>query len=120
MKRRTLALALVAAAAVGAGAWYGSLDPETRGLLAHLPTNADVLAWPQPTRDAAFRAMDRLPVLAQAATIAPSAHPLPLPAGKPLEIPRIDSFMASQHMAGLVIVQDGNIRLEKQSQPVHP
>ena len=113
MKRRTLALALVAAAAVGAGAWYGSLDPETRGLLAHLPTNADVLAWPQPTRDAAFRAMDRLPVLAQAATIAPSAHPLPLPAGKPLEIPRIDSFMASQHMAGLVIVQDGNIRLEK-------
>jgi CubicO group peptidase (beta-lactamase class C family) len=113
MKRRTFAIGLLAAALLGAGVWYGSLDPETRGLLAALPTNADVLAWPRPTRDAAFRAMDRLPILARAATIAPSAHPLPLPAGKPLAIPGIDAFMASQHMAGLVIVRDGKIRLEK-------
>ena len=113
MKRRTLALGLVAAALVGGGAWYGSLDPETRGLLAALPTNADVLAWPRPTRDAAFRAMDRLPILAKAAAIAPSTHPLPLPAGKPLDVPGIDQFMAGQHAAGLVIVQDGKVRLEK-------
>ena len=113
MKRRTLALALVASSFVAAGAWYGSLDPETRGLLAALPTNADVLAWPRPTRDAAFRAMDRLPILAKAAQIAPSTNPLPLPAGRPIAVPGIDRFMTSQHMAGLVIVQDGKIRLER-------
>ena len=40
--------------------WF-SLDKETRGLLATLPTNRDVLFWTQPQRDAAFRALDRLP-----------------------------------------------------------
>ena len=47
--------ALVVAGAVG---WF-SLDKETRGLLATLPTNRDVLFWSQPQRDAAFRALDR-------------------------------------------------------------
>lgn len=113
MKRTTLALALAGAATLGGAAWYGSLDAETRGLLAALPTNANVLAWSRPTRDAAFRAMDRLPILAQATTIPASAHPLPLPIGKPLVVPGIDAFMASQHLAGLVIVQDGKVRLER-------
>lgn len=113
MKRTTLALALAGAATLGGVAWYGSLDAETRGLLAALPTNANVLAWSRPTRDAAFRAMDRLPILAQATTIPASAHPLPLPIGKPLVVPGIDAFMASQHLAGLVIVQDGKVRLER-------
>lgn len=113
MKRTTLALGLAALAALGGTVWYGSLDAETRGLLAALPTNADVLTWPRPTRDAAFRAMDRLPILAQAARIPASAHPLPLPAGRPLLVPGLDAFMASQHMAGLVIVQDGKVRLER-------
>lgn len=113
MKRTTLALGLAALAALGGTVWYGSLDAETRGLLAALPTNADVLTWPRPTRDAAFRAMDRLPILAQAARIPAAAHPLPLPAGRPLLVPGLDAFMASQHMAGLVIVQDGKVRLER-------
>lgn len=113
MKRTTLALALAGAATLGGAAWYSSLDAETRGLLAALSTNANVLAWSRPTRDAAFRAMDRLPILAQATTIPASAHPLPLPIGKPLVVPGIDAFMASQHLAGLVIVQDGKVRLER-------
>eukprot|EP01037_Dinobryon_pediforme_P003591 gene3591-3638_t len=113
MSRKMWALGMVGAAVLGGGAWYASQDAETRGLLAHLPTNADVLAWPRPTRDAAFRAMDRLPVLAKAATIPASAHPLPLPDGKPLAVPGVDRFMADQHMAGLVIVQDGKVRLER-------
>ncbi len=113
MKRRIWALGMLAATVLGGSAWYASLDAETRGLLAELPTNADVLAWSRPTRDAAFRAMDRLPILASAAKIAPSTHPLPLPAGRPLVVPGIDRFMGSQHAAGLVIVQDGKIRLER-------
>jgi CubicO group peptidase (beta-lactamase class C family) len=108
-------MGLIAAGALGlAGAgWYASLDAETRGLLAALPTNRDVLMWSLPQRDAAFRAMDRLPVLAEAREVAPSDKPLSLPAGKPLTIPGVDAYMASQRAAGLVIVQDGNVRFER-------
>ncbi|MFX7874610.1 hypothetical protein ABTK18_19545, partial [Acinetobacter baumannii] len=86
------------------------LDKETRGLLAAMPTNADVLGWSVPQRDAAFRAMDRLPVLAKARTSAPGPRVLPLPPGKPLAVPGLDAYIASQRIAGLVIVQDGKVR----------
>lgn len=113
MRKRTIGLAVAAVAALGGLGWYGSLDAETRGLLAAMPTNRDVLMWTIPQRDAAFRAMDRLPVLAEAREIAPSDQPLPLPAGKPLAVPGIEAYMASQRAAGLVIVQDGKVRLER-------
>lgn len=113
MRKRTIGLGLVAALLLGAGGWYASLDKETRGLLAAMPTNADVLGWSVPQRDAAFRAMDRLPVLAKARTIAPGPRALPLPPGKPLAIPGLDAYIASQRIAGLVIVQDGKVRLER-------
>ena len=73
----------------------------------------DVLLWSQGQRDAAFRAMDRLPVLAKASEIAPSTAPLPLPLGKPLVIPGVDEYFTKQRAAGLVILQDGKIRFEK-------
>lgn len=113
MRKRTIALGLAAVLAVAAGGWYATLDPETRGLIAALPTDRDVLMWRQDQRDAAFRAMDRLPVLAEAREIAPSATPLPLPAGKPLSVPGIEQYMASQRSAGIVILQDGKVRLER-------
>ncbi len=113
MRKRTVALGLAALAVLGAIGWYASLDAETRGLLSAMPTNRDVLMWTIPQRDAAFRAMDRLPVLAEARAIMPSDKPLPLPPGKPLEVPGLAAYMASQRAAGLVIVQDGKIRLER-------
>lgn len=113
VRKRTILLGALSAALLAGGAWYGSLDKETRGILAALPTNADVLAWSQDQRDAAFRGMDRLSVLAEANTIAPSATPLPLPAGKPLAVPGIDQYLAQQRAAGIVIVQDGKVRLER-------
>ncbi len=113
MRKRTMALTALGAILLAGGGWYASLDQETRGLLAAMPTNADVLGWSQPQRDAAFRAMDRLPILAEANRIAPSAHPLPLPAGKPLEIPGVEQYMAGQRAAGLVIIQDGKVRFER-------
>lgn len=113
MRKRTIALGALAAALLAGGTWYGSLDKETRGILAALPTNADVLMWSQDQRDAAFRGMDRLSVLAEANTIAPAAAPLPLPAGKPLNVPGIDQYLAQQRAAGIVIVQDGKVRLER-------
>jgi CubicO group peptidase (beta-lactamase class C family) len=113
MRKRTMGLIAAGALGLAGAGWYASLDAETRGLLAALPTNRDVLMWSVPQRDAAFRAMDRLPVLAEAREIAPSDKPLSLPAGKPLTIPGVDAYMASQRAAGLVIVQDGNLRFER-------
>jgi len=112
MRTRTILLVLAATVAA-AGLWFTTLDKETRGLLAALPTNADVLSWRQDQREAAFRAMDRLPLLATAAVITPSPVPLSLPMGEPLDIPGLDEYMAAQGTAGLVILQDGKIRLER-------
>ncbi len=112
MRKTRIALLAIGAVLLSGGLWYASLDKETRGLLAALPTNADVLGWAPAQRDAAFRAMDRLPVLAKASHIAASTTPLPLPPGKPLVIPGIDKYLASQRMAGIVILQDGKIRYE--------
>lgn len=110
---RTLALASLGALVAGGILLFASLDRETRGLLAALPTDRDVLSWKQSQRDAAFRAMDRLPILARAARVSPSPTPLPLPEGAPLEIPGIDAYMADQRTAGLVIIQDGKVRFER-------
>lgn len=113
MRKRTMALGALVAVLLAGGGWYASLDQETRGLIAALPTNRDVLMWSQDQRDAAFRAMDRLPVLARASEINPSATPLALPQGKPLNIPGVDDYLARQRAAGIVILQDGKIRFEK-------
>lgn len=113
MKKRSIAFAAIAAVLVAGGGYYASLDKETRGLLAAMPTDRDVLMWKQDQRDAAFRAMDRLPVLAKASEIAPSPAPLSLPQGQPLNIPGIDQYMAGQRSAGIVILQDGKVRFER-------
>ena len=112
MRKRTMALGLAAALIAAGGGWYASLDQDSRNLLANMPTTPDVLSWKQVQRDAAFRALDRLPVLAKSRSFAPSPTPLPLPAGKPLIIPGFDQYAAKQRMAGMVIIQDGKVRLE--------
>ena len=113
MRTRHLVLATLAAVLAAGGAWYASLDKETRGLLAALPTDRDVLSWKQSQREAAFRAMDRMPVLAKASSVTASPTPLPLPAGQPLEIPGIDEYLRQQNTVGLVILQDGRVRFER-------
>ena len=73
---------------------------------------AAVLFWSQAERDANFPAMEKLfPV-----------HPVkrgsrvrPLPNGTPLAIPaaEVDAFMAKQNVAGLIVVRDGKVLLER-------
>ncbi len=113
MRKWTIAFGVIGVAILSGGIWYSSLDKETRGILAAMPHNADVLAWSQNQRDAAFRAMDRLTVLAAHGDIAASPHPLPLPSGTPLAIPGVDRYLAGQRAAGIVIVQDGKVRFER-------
>ena len=114
MKRRKIALGLLAVlVAAGAAGWF-SLDKETRGLLATLPTNRDLLFWSEPQRDAAFRALDRLPILAKAHAVPAGGTPSPLPPGPPLKLAvDIDAYMAGQRSAALLIVHEGKLRLER-------
>jgi CubicO group peptidase (beta-lactamase class C family) len=115
MKTRTrVALGVLAAVVVAGAAGWFSLDKETRGLLSTLPTNRDLLFWSQPQRDAAFRALDRLPVLAKARAVPAGGMPMPLPAGPPLKLGiDVDAYMAGQRSAALLIVHDGKLRLER-------
>ncbi|GAB4552215.1 MAG: hypothetical protein Tsb007_05600 [Rhizobacter sp.] len=114
MKIKKLALALLVTLAVAGGLGWFSLDKETRGLLAALPTNRDLLFWSQPQRDAAFRALDRLPILAKARAIPAGGTAVPLPPGPPLPLALdIDTYMAGQRSAALLVVHDGKLRLER-------
>lgn len=104
---------LAAALLAGTAGWF-SLDKETRGLIETVPTNRDLLFWNQRQRDAAFRAMDRIPFLAHWHTALPAATPSPLPTGAPLPITTdIAAFMAEQRSSALLIVQGGKLRLER-------
>ena len=114
MKLKKFALGLVGVIALSSAAGWFSLDAETRGLLATLPTNRDVLFWTQAQRDAAFRALDRLPVLAKSRVVPAGGTPLPLPPGTALKLPLdVDAYMAGQRSAALLIVHDGKLRLER-------
>jgi CubicO group peptidase (beta-lactamase class C family) len=97
----------------GVGGWL-SLDKETRGLLATVPTNRDLLFWTEPQRDAAFRALDRLPILAKSHAVPASGTPSPLPTGAPLKLSSdLDAYLAGQRSAALLVVHDGKLRLER-------
>jgi CubicO group peptidase (beta-lactamase class C family) len=112
MKRWIIGILLIIAAAAGI-AWF-STDKETRGLIAAMPTDRNVLFWTIPQRDAAFRALDRLPILAKANVIEAGDAVFPLPKGNPITIATdIDAYMKAQRTAGLVIIQDGKLRLER-------
>lgn len=77
-------------------------------LLATLPTNANVLFWTQAQRDAGFRALDRLPVLAKSHVVPASITPLALPPDPPLKLPLdVDAYMAGQRSAALIVLHDG-------------
>lgn len=112
MKKWILAILLVVAAAAG-GFWI-SADKDMKRLVSNLPTDTNVLFWSIPQRDAAFRTMDRLPVLAKVNIIEAGEDVYPMPKGTPLDIGvDVDAYMKAQRTAGLVIVHDGKIRLEK-------
>jgi len=93
--------------------WF-SADKDMRALLVALPTNGDVLFWTEPQRDAAFRVLDRLSLLAKSRVVPAGATPRPLPPGPPLKLALdVDAYMAGQRSAALLVVHDGKLRLER-------
>lgn len=104
--RRLLAAALLCAAA-------GMSVPASTQTTDHLPKDLNVLFWSQDQRDAAFRTMETVPKVV-VHTIKAGGSVYPLPQGRPLDLGLdIEAHMSKQRNAGLIIVQDGKIRLEK-------
>ncbi|WP_284619171.1 serine hydrolase domain-containing protein [Aquabacterium humicola] len=114
MKLKKVLVGLLAIVAVAATAGWFSLHKDARAVVATMPTNRDLLFWSQPQRDAAFRALDRLPLLAKVRDIPAGSTPLPLPPGPPLKLPLdVDAYMAGQRSAALLVLHDGRLRLER-------
>ena len=111
--KRIVLGALLLVVLVGVVGWF-TLDKEARALLKTMPTNRDLLFWNQAQRDAAFRAMDRIALLAKWHSIAPSSTPRVLPPGPPLQLDiDVDAYMAGQRSAALLILRRGQLRLER-------
>lgn len=105
--RRYLAAALWCAAATAGTAPACAQTTDT------LPKDMNVLFWTQDQRDAAFRTLETMPKVVFN-TVEAGGKVYPLPQGEPLDVGNdVDAHMAKQRNAGLIIVQDGKIRLEK-------
>lgn len=75
-----------------------------------------MLFWPSAMRAARYAEMERHFPGTRAA---PARSPRSLPAGAPIRgIPEaeLDSYMAGQNLVGLIVVQDGRVRLERYRQ----
>jgi len=99
---------------VAGGISWATADKDMRLLILNIPTNKDVLFWSISQRDAAFRTMDRVPILSKSRIISGSNKIYSLPEGTPLDFGTdVDGYMQDQRSAALVIVHEGKIRFEK-------
>ena len=96
------------------GILWSTIDKDMRGLILHLPTKRDVLFWSIQQRDATFRVLDRIPFISKSRIISTGKDVYPLQKGTPIDVGiDIDAYMKKQRTAGLVIIHNGKIRLEK-------
>jgi CubicO group peptidase (beta-lactamase class C family) len=81
---------------------------------ATLVKETDILFWSDEQRDAGFRTLDRLPWLVDSRVIVRGDTILPLPPGEPLALDfDVDAYFAQQRVAGLVVLVDGKVVLER-------
>lgn len=80
---------------------------------------AEVLFWSQQQRDDNFRAMEKI---FPGHIVKAGKKVRALPKGKPLAVPEadIDAFMKGQNVAGLIVLQDGKVRLERYARGYGP
>lgn len=114
--RWALPLALLAGC-VAAPERTVQLSPEEAARLRQAAV--EVLFWSQEQRDANFRQMDRL---FPTRTIRAGGRVRELPQGAPLPVEpaRIDALIESQHIAAVIVLQDGRIRLERYARGFSP
>ena len=114
----TLATLTALAAAMSVIALSGAGAETAAPQIARPHVAAEVLFWTQAQREAGFPHMETIfPIH----IVKRGDHVHPLPVGKPLAVSvtvngqthGIDAFMAAQKNAGVLVIQDGKIRLEK-------
>ena len=118
---RRLTAALASTALALAGVAMAQPAPRAVPPAAAAPENAitQLLFWSQPVRDANFRRMEQL-TPTHTVRRGPRTHPLtpgrPLPAlrwtveGAPQTL---EGYMAADHLSGVMVLQDGKVRLER-------
>lgn len=74
-----------------------------------IPPDMEVLFWPAERRE---RDLRRMPELIPHARIDPSPNPRPLPEGEPLDLDPT-AYMEAERIAGVLVLQDGRVRLER-------
>lgn len=111
MKKLGTGLGIVAV--IAALVWW-FIGADWRRLILAAPTNANVLFWTQSQRDAGFRMLDRVSFLVDSRPIPASDTVRTFGEGPPLALDMdLDAMMESQRYVSLVIVHNGDIRLEK-------
>src|SRR5690606_22153643 len=70
---------------------------------------SQVLFWNQGEREAGFRAMDQI---TPHRVVPAGGEARPLSPGEPLDMD-VDGFMRTEKVAGLLVLQDGRVRLER-------
>ncbi|MDB5706620.1 MAG: beta-lactamase [Sphingomonas bacterium] len=114
MKRHMIgALALAGAALIPAQGTSQAQPAPGADEAVQRQIGAEILFWSQAQRDANFPTMEKL--FPGNVIKADPAKLRALPAGRPLPIPAadVDAFMASMNVAGLIVLQDGKVRLER-------
>lgn len=73
---------------------------------------AEILFWDQPTRERNFRQMEKV---FPGYVVKAGSQVKALPAGTPLPVDgaTVDAYMQANNVAGLIVVQDGRVRLER-------
>lgn len=96
------------------GIWFWSIGPDMRGLILDPPKDTNILFWSQSQREIGFKMMDELPALVKSSDINPSAKVRELGAGKALNLKTsIDDFFEKQSLAGMLVLHEGNVRIER-------
>lgn len=115
MKKAILAAALVLAGA--ATAQTVTITPDNAAKLRQV--GAEVLFWNQQQRDENFPAMEKL---FPGHVVKAGGKVRALPAGKPLAIPEgaLETAMTELNIAGMIVVQDGKVRLERYARGYGP
>jgi CubicO group peptidase (beta-lactamase class C family) len=93
------------------------LNAGTNGKLQQV--GAEVLFWTQEQRDQNFPHMERT---FPTHVVRAGRRIRTLPAGQPLAIPawEVDAFINAQNIAGLIVLQDGRVRLERYARGFGP
>ncbi len=115
------ALALLPLTAAAAASPSSTPPPAVAHAAAAPTANAitDLLFWPQPVRDADFRRMEQL-TPTHTVRRGPRVHPLA--AGRSLPAlawtvdgrsQTLDGYISAEHVSGVVVLQDGKVRLER-------